>query len=636
MSADPVTAAVQYLRRQQRPDGGFDGLLSHRPADFRSAKPHPTTFFTALLLTSLQDAPDCQPMLERAAGFLLQHKSRQWSWNYLTRGSVDQHGGSYPDDLDDTACALAALYRQRPEVIDGTALGQVSQLLIANEEAPGGPYATWLVDRQALPAWHDIDLAVNANIAYFLSLQGVALQPLTAYASSAIEQDNLASTYYVGEAPLLYFLARWYRGPALAQLRRRTARALEAAAGNALALGLLINAGCRLDCPADVLEAAVQRLLGLRTGNHWPAAAFYVGAPVQGQSTYAGSASLTTGFAVEALLAFGRLQHSIAPPPRQEPSAAPAGLLARVIADSKAIPEPALRLRYRSFARLLIANDHDQQITAMATATAAAARAVLPARTLRSLNLASLHGWMAYTIYDDVIDGEANRALLGVANFAQRQMLGYFRAARPADNQFQALVAQTLLQVDSANTWEVVKARATVRGRLIRLHKLPDYGDYSQLWRRSWGHMLAASGVLAALGYSPGTPEQQQLQAFFRHFLIARQLNDDAHDWEADLSRGHISAVVALLLKSYCGEPVHCDLGREADDLQLHFWQQTINQVAELIRCHAAAAEAALKTGGALQDTTVYRGWLASLRTAAEAALTARDEAQAFIRTYPG
>ncbi len=62
-------------------------------------------------------------------------------------------------------------------------------------------------------------------------------------------------------------------------------------------------------------------------------------------------------------------------------------------------------------------------------------------------------------------------------------------------------MVRTLDTVDAANTWEYLHARATVNNNVITYISLPDYGDYRQLAERSWGHMLAASGVLCLAGY---------------------------------------------------------------------------------------------------------------------------------------
>jgi len=76
----------------------------------------------------------------------------------------------YPDDLDDTFCALNALYLFDRKLISGSAYAYIIQLLTKVEKNEGGPYKTWLVSKKT-SGWDDVDIVVNSNIAYFLWLQ---------------------------------------------------------------------------------------------------------------------------------------------------------------------------------------------------------------------------------------------------------------------------------------------------------------------------------------------------------------------------------------------------------------------------------------------------------------------------------
>ena len=95
--------------------------------------------------------------------------------------------------------------------IDGKALADIVKLLISAETAPGGPYQTWLTPRKS-NKWHDIDPAVNANVAYFLSLQDIALPALIQYVEDCIKHERYSSRYYFSPIPIAYFISRWYRG----------------------------------------------------------------------------------------------------------------------------------------------------------------------------------------------------------------------------------------------------------------------------------------------------------------------------------------------------------------------------------------------------------------------------------------
>ena len=267
----------------------------------------------------------------------------------------------------------------------------------------------------------------------------------------------------------------------------------------------------------------------------------------------------------------------------------------------------------------------------MATITAQALDASLDEKAVAHLNSASLNGWIAYTIYDDVIDNQPVPELISVANFALRQTEDHFHLALPGDSSFKDFVARALIIVDAANAWESTHARANVSKNVIIISTLPDYADYDQLAARSWGHVLAASGCLLIAGYKLSSPEQASLRLFFRHYLIARQLNDDAHDWEEDLRNSQLSPAVCLLLR----DPKTLNLDTDIDDLRLQFWESTIDLLVQLINDHIAKARTAL-LDCPFKDRSVYDSWLDTLQQSADAAITERADSRAFIAAYSG
>ena len=627
--------AAHFLALAQEHDGSFMGEARPSQDDSSRADYHPTTFFTALILNCLQGVPLATVVRQRAARFLMLQKSPRWSWNYWKRDSRFAQICPYPDDLDDTMCALAALYRQEPRLIDGGVLAEVAKQLIATEVETGGPYTTWLVGREADAAWRDVDIAVNANIGFFLALQGVQLPGLERFIDDAIRDHKLTSPYYVGEIPVLYFIARWYRGSQIEALKRIIATHLEDQMlhRDTLAQALLITSGLQLGCEPTLVRPAVQRLLQTQVKGSWPAAALYFEPPVKGVQYYAGSRALTTAFCLEALTIYQQTSVKQAPTITSTKFRVRNEAVNQALAAPKELPLDLGRL-YRDRIEHLVARDQDGQITRMATIVAAACGLTINRQTLEYLNRGSLEGWVAYTIYDDFWDQEGEPALLGVANVAVRRTIASFQEALPGSQTFHRLVITTLDRVDGATTWEVTHARAALRGEAIILESLPDYGNYAQLAERSWGHSLAAIGALMAAGYAADGLVVQQLQRFFHHFLIARQLCDDAHDWDDDLSHGRLTAVVTLLL-GYDNPPTGEIWAKgQRQQLQQRFWQQTIIEVAALVQTHTKAARLALVACSAVRDSRVLLGWLESIERSIRKALDERQEVERFMTTY--
>lgn len=159
---------------------------------------------------------------------------------------------------------------------------------------------------------------------------------------------------------------------------------------------------------------------------------------------------------------------------------------------------------------------------------------------LIKLGSANIFGWTAYTIFDDFFDDEGKAKTLPLANLCLRETITVYQNILD-NNDFKSLVQKITDNIDSANFWEVTHCRNT--------NNLPDYGDMEVLANRSLGHVLGPIAILFKLGFNSSSPEIKNLISFFRHLLIARQLNDDLFDRDEDLKKNCISPVVSLTLK---------------------------------------------------------------------------------------
>lgn len=624
-------AIVTFLRDQQKADGSFEGRASSSLEPFVARRKQPTVFPTILILDCLQDVVGAEDIRLRAAHYIERQVSAQGSWNYWELGSTVHAQQPYPDDLDDTACALAALMRADAKWVSGYRLGQLARMLIAAEQQTGGPYNTWLINTAQAPEWQDIDIAVNANIGYALSQQSVQVAGLTDYISDAIKYGRLRSSYYVGEAPVLYFISRWYSGDQFKTLQAHIIKRIaRRSPKTVLEQALLLSAGCRVKLPGQQLAALASALQSGLNRSAWPAAPLYIDPVYNKHQYYGGSKPLTTAFALEALTAYAN--HTVKPPIVIARKRGVPLLMTAVREDAANIASSRLRHRYLEIARRVMQDAAGEQVTAPATLTAQAGNWRISPQTLEHLNLGSLYGWMAYTLYDDILDGDGQSSDIGVANIALRRSMCNLTAALPKHTDFVKYVASVFDTIDIANDWEQQHARATLNGDDLELVRLPDYQTYNQLAERSLGHSLAASGVLVERYGSLNHPQVQALQLFFKHFLIARQLNDDAHDWEPDLRAGRLSAVVSLLLADRYELPCHINVADELDQLRLQFWQHTITRVSELINEHLTLAKQALQSFEA--DSAVYMSWLDTLEASVATALKGRDEALTFMQAY--
>lgn len=480
---------------------------------------------------------------------------------------------SYPDDLDDTACAVSAILAHNPGLITPTAQAHIAQNLISCETQIGGPYTTWLVPKNSA-VWADIDIAVNANIGHMLSGLGVKSEALEKYIGSSLLSDDLVSPYYVGIVPTLYFLARWYSGPSADILHSKIIEELTKSK-SVLHTAMLISSAIRQGLGRAELQTKIDYLVSVGHGGSWPAEALYFEPPQGGQIRYAGSAELTTAFVIEALNEW-------------------------VAEKSVYVPQ-----------------QNTLEIDDMAGVFAMAGNWRISSQVIKSLNTANKLGWQAYTIYDDFLDNEGQPADLPQANQAHRQAVRLFKLALNNNQQFNDYMDEVFDIMDDANYWEIINARD--------VGSLPNYGDLSQMSNRSWGQSIAPVGVMLAAGFAMDSPEVKSIQKFMKHYIIAKQLSDDAHDWQVDLENGHMTVVVCMLLQD-------CPQG-DINKLSEYFWNRTILEVNKHIRQQLKMAKVALGACN-FHDDLVFRQWLSRLEASCVKSEQGRVSALEFIQEF--
>lgn len=646
-AARNIRNGISFLMHAQLSDGGFESFSSPSLKNFKCEKTYRSTFPVALTLSCLNEVKstpiirtsDVRRQSERimkdAARFLLAQKSEHWSFNYWVRGSEEAARMPYPDDLDDTFCTLSALYSHNADLIDASVLAKVVSLLTFTEEKEGGPYRTWLMPPDAVSVWKDTDLAVNANIAYFLSLQGVDLPELISFVEQAIDDERYSSPYYPSPYSIIYFISRFYAGEKKESVRKFLLRRQNqnGGFGNPLDTALAVSALLRLGADSKPVEKSVRYLSQMQKNGAWEAEAFCLDPALGGKPYYAGSSALTTAFCLEALALYEKAA-------AQKNAASAADKKTRALRDEvvkraqKKFSALDTELRAEAIDRLdkTLLGDKDGTIALLPFFFAASlgntARKV-PHELVVSLCLANLYGWMAYTIYDDFLDDEGDPKLLSFANVCLRELAGIFLQVGNTYGGFSRIFTKTMDKLDSTNAWEIAHCR------MKNTRDIPDYGNFSRLAERSFGHALGPLAILSSLGYSAASTEIKHAKKFFEEYLIARQLNDDAHDWEKDLNMGHINSVGAMLLGRSGKKTVPKILAKEdIAALQKLFWNETIDKTAEEILARGRSARKHLQKMKSVKDRALFEKMLLPVENAAKEALREKERTLAFLKAY--
>ena len=561
---------------------------------------------------------------------MLGQKSQHWSFNYWLKNSEESRKTPYPDDLDVTFCTLSALFLHRPSLINGEVLAKAVTLLTNLEIKEGGPYRTWLVSNDAPAVWQDVDLAVNANIAFFLSLQGINLPKLKAFIEQRIDQKDFSSPYYFSPFPVIYFISRFYRGKKKKKIadyllrQKKDGKIGKNSLSRALYLSSLFNLGYK------VKAEDVYSLLSQQDKGGWPAEGFVIESKKEKKVYYSGSAALTTAFCLEAL---GKYLYQIQTAKKKQICPKEGKTLYReIVLQLKSrfsqLPKD-LEKEAVGWLDFLVKKDKDQQRALMpyffASALGPKAKEI-EKEFLLKLGMANLYGWLAYTIYDNFLDNEGEPRSLPVANLALRELTQIYTGLLPQTD-LPKTFQKIMDELEGANNWEVKYAH------LVSLkNNLPKWNQYEKLAQRSLGHALGPLAILFYLGYRANSSEVKALITFFKHFLIAKQLNDDAHDWEKDLKRGQVTPVVALLLNRASLKTE--EISQLTPELRKLFWEKEVDYVCQKIIHRCRLAKKALRKMKTVTKPQLLKSILIPLEQAAQKTQREKRQMLSFIKNY--
>jgi hypothetical protein len=299
LTIEAVARGVEFLRRVQLPSGELPVLAS--------GKLDPSIFPTAAMAHSLSFAPSASDVRERALDFLAAEMQPGGVWKHWPR-THPQHAFLLPD-LDDTACASAALTRGGRVIPDNRAL------LMKNRNR-SGLFRTWLLQYRHPLAMYafftrtsakpfDIDAVVNANVLFHLGNIPEVVEHLVAVLRE--NRERHCDKWYDNPFVVWYFFARALRGisrEAEDLIAKKIAAATATnALEHALAACALLYVGREPD--ADALCSAQM------SSGAWPAAPVYHGGRARNRdgtfrephpdTPYWGSEAWTTAFAIEAL-----------------------------------------------------------------------------------------------------------------------------------------------------------------------------------------------------------------------------------------------------------------------------------------------------------------------------------------------
>lgn len=494
------------------------------------------------------------------------------------------------NDLYTSFTALAALYKHDAALVSGEQLGSAVRTLIAYEQQPGGPYRT--------PGEQPV-IVTNCAIARFMASVGRPLPGLTAYLAATVHVQDFAHNRQDEVTTAYHLAASGHGSQLLAGWARRQLTTTSTIAQRFQLWRVLQLCGKRLPPDADTTIAA-----------HL-------------------AACLPRKDLDESLIVVGMELLCHRAQTAKHPDNADYDDVIQTARQACRHLPPTLNQGLQAAITDISHKDRNHEIALLA------AYFTLPetntACNWRDLGAANIFCWIAYTIYDHIIDDEPGApARLPLANAALRLALHRYQHCSPAGSSF---VERTFAKMDAANMWELQNCRFTVADGTIQVGPLPRYGNRLILAHRAYGHILGPLLCLMTNGQITGrqfTCAAEGLQ----HYLIARQLSDDIHDWQADLANGQINWIVADILRQLRILPGAHNLSTLTQRAKKYFWQRGLSRHTATILSHIAKSRTAFRKSGCITAGHPVIKLLDTLEAATRAAIDIHTQSRHFAAAY--
>ncbi len=475
-------------------------------------------------------------------------------------------------ELQEMALRLLALHMYDPTILDGTGLAQLAARLLRTEQAVGGPYAE---------PGHSPELLANALLAQLFTAFGSPLPHLVdfvqhiAYTNSQILTD-----------PLTLWAVSW---------------------------------------PSRLLKNPIKSDYLA----HLPKAQ-------QPNGSWSASHDLTSLTITAIAVCLLNSEPFTKPQARATARTAQNTVMRQVERELSVLQEP-LQSKALQVWQSVVKADTRHEITHLPLFFKRSLKhpsKLLTDTACERLGTANFYTWMAYTIYDDFIDEEGEPSFLPVANYAHRASLWHYQEVDDSPS-IRLVIRQSFTDMDIANAWELAHCRYDVRKDKITVKELPLYGEGEILARRASAHLLGPT-ILMLLDKSIPESTCQLIEHSLDHYLIARQLNDDIHDWVEDLTRGHISFVVAFLLKQAKTQPGTYSLSELIQQLQTTFWHTGLTLLSNLTLTHINQAIQFFRDSAIFieTDNIFFKEVFDPIRESAQQSIITHTDQKKFLKTY--
>jgi len=509
--------------------------------------------------------------------WLLEQKDKNWIFN---------------ENLMINFIAISAL----TEDIDGESLGKILNILTSREKQEGGPY--YSNDKQ-------VDLGFNVAIAHFLFLNKVELPNINELIEIAIDKKDFSSNL-LDSFLIIYLISKIYQGTNKQKLSNYILEKINnlEEIDKALALSALVslktdvNTSSNKETESPLIAAIYLNLENTKTSDI------------------------------------------------KDVNYNEEWMLKKIITKAEnrfSSLSPDLKNIALSEIKRTLGTNKDKQMSLISyyfKNSLGSRGKIISDDLIAEAGLANIFFWTAFIIYDDFWDEDekAIPSILPCANLYARHYTDFYNNILPETPEFHIFFHNLMDKLDTANTWETLHCRTKVIGsKFVIPDKLPDYQNYEYKFQAASGQILGPLVMLIKSGFSLNSQETSNLIEYFKNYLIAMQINDDAHDWVEDMERGHLSTVVVMLIKDWQEKfpnKLEIDLINDLAELQKLFWFKTIKVACETAVSYTEKSRKSLESLKFLEDPSPLARFINIAENVAKSALTEQQKSLDILKVF--
>ncbi len=633
---------IKYLKKIQNKNGSFS-----------NSKNKESIFFTCLILSCLNKVKgnkDIKEIKKKIFNFLISKKGEK---------------GIFSDDLGINFSVLSSLIEYDSEIADGKLIANFLNLLISYEKKEGGPYYSKKQKKE-------IDLFVNSQIGYFLSLLEVDLPNIFDLIENSIISQNFKSSYFTNSYFPIYIISKLYNEK---NKKKIIEYILENKGNNVLEDSLSIISLFNLGCPFSKMSHLIDKFKKYSENDLKKSYLFGESKILSEESK--SNFALNISFYLEAIECLNNLN-------KREKNKKERGVKEEEeererekeedrekekkeekreekkkiqgLKEEKEMFERIINIAKKRFSLFkgdikkfawqeiekTIKRNTDKQMSLMAyyfKKSLGKKGEGISDEIIAQMGLANIFYWTAFIIYDDFWDEdeEANPKILPTANFYSREFLFFFYSLFK-DDSFNIFIRNLMDKLDQANTWETIYCRIKKKGNKIFIpEKFPNFKDYTIKYEPASAHILGPIAILKMMDYNENSFEAKNLIKYFKNYLITKQFNDDLHDWQEDLQRGHLSTAVSELLKSFSKKyPNHkiIDMKKDLEKLQEIYWFDTLPRLCKISLIHSKRSRNALNKLDILEDKLYLEQFIDLPEKCIKDALKEQKKTIDFLKSY--